>query len=202
MKVSSRERRLLGLLGFVAVIAAFRLLWLAASPPPPSAAAAARSARPSTRGARGARSEAEPPTAVVLLRTDRLDVAPEDFEVGRDLFRFGPPPLPPPPPPPTAAELARLRQLALERRERDQNEALEAAKPRPPAITLRFLGSFGPAAARIAVFTDAAGQTVLNARVGDVLDGKFIVDTIGFESVDLRFVGFEDLPPARLAAGE
>ena len=201
MKVSARERKLLALLGLVAAVGAFRLLWLAATPPPPPALVESAGPRPPARGARGARAVA-PPSAVVLLRTDRLDVVPDGFAVGRDLFRFAPPPPPPPPPPPTRAELERMRKAAEERRAREEAAAIERAKPRPPAITLRFLGSFGPAGERIAVFTDAAGQSIWNARVGDIVDGKFIVDTIGVESVDLRFVGFESVPPARLAAGE
>jgi len=201
MKVSPRERKLLGLLGLVATVGAFRLLWMAATPPPPPPMPASADARPAARGGR-TRGAVAPPTAVVLLRTDRLDDVPDGFEVGRDLFRFAPPPPPPPPPPPTREELERMRQEAEERRRREEADAIERAKPRPPAITLRFLGSFGPEQDKIAVFTDAAGQSVWNARVGDVVDGKFIVDRIGFESVDLRFVGFESVPPARLAAGE
>ncbi len=201
MKVSPRERKLLGFLGLVAVLGAFRLLWLAASAPPPPALVESVAAQSPSRGGRSARAVA-PPTSVVLLRTDRLDAVPDGFEVGRDLFRFAAPPPPPPPPPPTRAELDRMRQEAEVRRQRAEAAAIENAKPRPPAVTLHFLGSFGHKGARIAVFTDAAGQNVWNARVGDVLDGKFMVDKIGFESVDLKFVGFESVPPARLAAGE
>ena len=32
------------------------------------------------------------------------------------------------------------------------------------------------------------------AREGDVLEGKFVVAQIGYESVDIRFVGFPDWP--------
>ena len=63
---------------------------------------------------------------------------------------------------------------------------------------MRYLGSFGPRDRRIAVFEDPAGGGVFNAREGETLQGKFIVDKIGYESVDLRFVGFPDEPPRRL----
>ena len=201
MKVSARERKLLALLGGVGALALFRVLWLAASPPPPPPVGGAEESRPAPRSTRGSRAAAPAPTSVVALRTDRLDSVPGDFQVGRDLFRFGPPPAPPPPPPPTAEELARQRELAAARRLAAERAAEEAAIPKPPPLTLKYLGSFGPPRARIAVFTDAAGQNLWNARVGDVVDGKFIVDKIGLESVDLRFVGFEDVPPARLAVG-
>jgi hypothetical protein len=201
VRISAREKRLLALLGLVAGVALLRALWLLAAPPPPPPLVAGLSeARPAPRG-RGSRAPAAPPTSVVLLRTDRLEAEPEEFAVGRDLFRFGPPPAPPAPPPPTADELARMRELEAERRRQAEERARLAAIPRPPEVTLRFLGSFGPPRSKIAVLTDATGARVWNARVGDVLDGKFIVDKIGFESVDLRFVGFEDAPPRRLEVG-
>jgi hypothetical protein len=197
MRLSARERRLLALLGAIAALGAFRLLYLAASPPPPPRDPFAQ---PAARGARRGRAAAAPPKSVVLLATDRLARAGEgEFEVGRDLFRFGPPP---PPPPPSAEELARLRREAEERSELAEAARREQAVPKPPAVTVRFLGSFGPDSRKIAVFTDAAGQSVWNARVGDVVAGKFVVARIGLESVDLGFVGFEQFPPARLAVGE
>ena len=36
---------------------------------------------------------------------------------------------------------------------------------------------------------------------GEVVEGKFIVDRIGYESVDLKFVGFPDEPAKRLPIG-
>jgi hypothetical protein len=66
-------------------------------------------------------------------------------------------------------------------------------------VDVTFLGSFGPEARRIAVFLD--GEEVVNANVGDVLKGKFIVEAIGYESADLKFVGFPDAPSRRLPAG-
>jgi hypothetical protein len=71
--------------------------------------------------------------------------------------------------------------------------------PQPPPVDVTFLGSFGPPTRRIAVFTD--GKTIYNAERGDTLSGKFVVHAIGFESVDLTFVGFPDVPPERLAVG-
>ena len=200
MTISARERRLLALLGLLAAVAAFRWLWKAASAPPPPSGASVAVVSP--RGARGGRTAAEAqPTTVVELEVARLDSPPRDFEVGRDLFRFGPPPAPPPPPPPTAEELAERRRQEEARRLRELEAARLAAIPKPPRVTLRYLGSFGPEGAKIAVLTDRAGTSLWNARVGDIIEGKFIVAAIGLESVDLKFVGFEDAPAARLAVG-
>ena len=49
------------------------------------------------------------------------------------------------------------------------------------------------------MFSD--GETIHNAMVGEILDGKFIVASIGYESVDIEFVGFPDAETKRFAAG-
>ncbi len=51
------------------------------------------------------------------------------------------------------------------------------------------------------MFSDAGRDKIYNALAGDVLEGKFIVDHIGYESVDVKFVGFPDAPAKRLAIG-
>ena len=94
--------------------------------------------------------------------------------------------------------------LAQEQAERERAAQLErvrieAAIPKPPQFTMSYLGSFGPPDKRLAVFTD--GKTIYNTQQGDVLEGKFIVAHIGYESVDIRFVGFTDWPAQRLAVG-
>jgi type IV secretory pathway VirB9-like protein len=74
--------------------------------------------------------------------------------------------------------------------------AIEAAKPKPAEFTMEYLGNFGPPEKKIAVFND--GKKIYNALQGDVIDNKFIVARIGYESVDIRFVGFPDWPAKRL----
>jgi len=140
---------------------------------------------------------------VETLHLDALGRTPPGFSTGRDPWRFiePPPPPPPVPKPPSAAEL-RARREAEEAARRLAEEqarlaAIEAAKPKPPPFTWSYLGNFGPARQRIAVFTD--GQRVWNARQGETLENKFIVTQIGYESVDIGFVGFPEVPPTRLA---
>ncbi|MBK9087681.1 MAG: hypothetical protein IPL90_00980 [Holophagales bacterium] len=60
----------------------------------------------------------------------------------------------------------------------------------PPAIPFRALGVFGPREKPIVTFED--GPRLINAREGDILDGRFILKRVGRESVDFAFVG---LPP-------
>lgn len=132
---------------------------------------------------------------VVELRTAELEAVVGELTPGRDPWRFGrrepapverPKPRPPvkrPPPQPKPKGPA----------------VAQSDEPRPPPVDVTYLGSFGPARRKIAVFDD--GDTVYNALIGDVVKEKFQVFQIGFESVDLTFVGFPDEPPKRLAIG-
>lgn len=74
--------------------------------------------------------------------------------------------------------------------------AIEAAKPKPPEFTMEYLGNFGPPERKIAVF--ANGPKTYNVLEGGVIENKFIVARIGYESVDIRFVGFPDWPAKRV----
>jgi hypothetical protein len=143
---------------------------------------------------------------VVDLRIAELGGTMRDYKPGRDPWRFKvppPPPTPPPPPPPSPEEIARQREA--EERLRLQREAQEAARlkeintPKPPPFTLQYLGKFGPPDRPIAVFTD--GKDILNVQEGEVIQGKFIVGQIGFESVEIQFVDFPNWPPQRLPVG-
>jgi hypothetical protein len=187
-----RQRALLAVLGVLALILAGRWLW-------------PRLYGPDAGGAGGRHLRAERLAGHVVedLRLADLDARPATYESGRDPFRYGEPPPPPGPTPEQLAEAARLRaeaelarRLALE-----QQQALAAIPPapQPPEIALRYLGSISQLELKIAVFSDA--KTIYNALEGDVLEGKFIVDSIGFESVDIKFVGFPDVPARRLPVG-
>jgi hypothetical protein len=59
----------------------------------------------------------------------------------------------------------------------------------PPAIPYTVVAVFGPKEKPIVAFEE--GGRIINAREGDVLDGKFILLKINQESVDW---GFKDLP--------
>lgn len=128
---------------------------------------------------------------LVELDVEALQNKPNTYRPGRDPFRFGGPERPPvraapaPPPPPVEA-----RPAAVES---------EPGRPQPPPVDVVYLGNFGPHRRRIAVFSD--GESIYNAMVGDILKEKFVVVSIGYESVELEFVGFPDVAPARLGVG-
>lgn len=143
---------------------------------------------------------------VAELDVDELVAEPRGFEAGRNPFSYYTPPPPPPPEPtgPTPEELAAQRareaaERAAREEERQEQEPAEPPAPTPPEFQLTFLGSFGPESRRIAVFTD--GETVYNAVVGDVIEDKFRVADIGFESVTITYVGFPETPGTRVGIG-
>jgi hypothetical protein len=210
VKLAPRERKLLSALAVLGGLAVLRFLWVqltpAALPAAKPVAAAARGAgaagATSTSFGKGTRrGVAELPQEIVELQLADLEGQPRALTVGRDPFRFGPMPPPPPPPPPTRAELEEMRRQEELRREAQERAAREAMIPRPPPVTVVYLGSFGTERRRIAVFADDKGENLYNVRVGETVEGKFIVDRIGYESVDLKFVGFPDEPAKRLPIG-
>lgn len=132
------------------------------------------------------------------LRLADLELKPGAYSPGRDPFRFAVKPPPPaavqqpvvqkPPPkktPPPAPRQAGNRQPAA---------------PIPPPVDVTYLGSFGPERGKIAVFGD--GTDIYNVRKGDILKEHFLVESINYESADLKFVNFPKLPATRLAAGK
>jgi hypothetical protein len=141
---------------------------------------------------------------VVTLDVGELSGEPRDYSPGRNPFTYYQKPPPPPPPGPTPEELRqraeaeRLRQEELQRQRADAPPPVPP-KPQPPPFQLTYLGSFGPEHRRIAVFSD--GEEIYNALVGDVLNDKFVVADIGFESVTITYVGFPDEPATRVGIG-
>jgi hypothetical protein len=145
---------------------------------------------------------AHPGDRVAVLRVPDLDRMPGEARVGRDPWRFVDPPPPPPPKPyvPSADELRRMEEERRRAAEAAAAAAAEAARlaaiPKPPEFTMEYLGNFGPPDKKIAVFSN--GKTTLNALEGQVIENKFIVARIGYESVDIKFVNFPGTPAKRL----
>jgi hypothetical protein len=215
MNGNSRQRNLLILLGLVLLVAAWRLagpmLGFGGGDEVTAPAAARRPAtdsegdevspRPGSRRAAATHAGAHPGDRVAVLRLSDLDRAPRVSTPGRDPWSFVDPPPPPPPPPPkphvpTAAELAEAERLRKLQEEAARLAAIEAAKPRPPEFNLQYLGRFGPPERKIAVFSN--GKATFIKQEGEEIDGKFIVARIGYESVDIRFVKFPEVPAKRV----
>jgi hypothetical protein len=126
-------------------------------------------------------------------KLEALEAQASQYEPGRNIFGYvsKPPPTPPKPPPPKPpAQVVRQPTPPPPRQ----------TGPTPPTVTATLLGLFGPEKRRIAVLVD--GTVLLNVVEEDVIDNKFIVHHIGFESVDLTFVGFPDVESHRLVIGD
>jgi hypothetical protein len=146
---------------------------------------------------------ARPPAAAVRephpgIQPARLDLASLDaarpsMAAGRDPWRFQDPPLRKLTPP--KAEPVRVvlpSQPSVPSRPSVPSQPTAAI----PKLTLEYLGSFGPRDRRIAVLSD--GGRTFNALEGEVLEGRFIVERIGYESVEIRRVGVPGGPAERL----
>ncbi|MEM7351327.1 MAG: hypothetical protein AAF657_11005 [Acidobacteriota bacterium] len=127
------------------------------------------------------------------LRLASLNVESGEYEPQRNIFIYGQEKKPPPPPPV-------VRPPAVARAPRPVPAPRGPAKPQPPPIDLKLLGIFGPERQRIAVLTDDEGA-IIDALEEDVVREKFIVHRIGYESIDLKFVGFPDVEPERVEIG-
>jgi len=62
--------------------------------------------------------------------------------------------------------------------------------PQAPTFPYRCIGVFGPNSDPFAVFD--AGGAIIDVRMGEVIDGKFIVRAIGVESVTIGVDGFPE----------
>jgi hypothetical protein len=107
-------------------------------------------------------------------------------ETGRNIFDFRVPTVPPPPtptaappPPPGPGSVAFVGPMP---------PPPPTPTPVPPEITFKFIGTFGPRDRPIAVLL--LGDQLLNAHVGDVVFDRYILRNIGYESVDVGFVGY------------
>jgi hypothetical protein len=186
----TKRAKQFGLLGSLAIL--FLLLVLRAKPAGPPAEAPLRPPRTVDSDAESGRSFGRHPEA--RISPDEIpDIDVSAFsrhpdgssEVSRDLFKFKEPPppkpkpappayigpgnprfvgpLPPPPPPPP---------------------------PQPPAIAFQFTGTFGSTKEPVAAIVQ--GDKLILVRRGDVVDGKFIIRRVGYESLDVGFVGFPE----------
>ncbi len=148
--------------------------------------------RPAGRGrARAAQEKNVDPEDVPFVSVEDLNPprARRPGDQGRNIFDIREPtkPLPPtptpaPPPPPAPGSAAFIGPLP---------PPLPTPTPVPPEISFKFIGTFGPKDRPIAVLI--SGDQLVNARAGDVVFERFILRNVGYESVDIGFVGY---PPS------
>ena len=134
------------------------------------------------------RPRAAEPEEVPLLTARDLEplVGGGGGGTGRDLFdlreptpRPAPPPTPAPPPPPAPGEPRFVGPIP---------PPAPTPTPPPPPAPFKLIGIFGPRDAPIAVLQ--TGDEIANARAGDVIQGRWIIKKVGYESIDVGFVGY------------
>jgi hypothetical protein len=130
---------------------------------------------------------------VVIVDLGEMEAEAGVYEPKRNIFRFGekPKPAPPPPPPPPPPR--------IEKDPGPPPPPPPPPPPRPPEVTFQLLGIFGPENRRIAALVD--GPEIINALEAEVLKEQFIINEIGFESVEIGFVGFPESETQRLEMG-
>jgi hypothetical protein len=178
MHEGTRRRILLTVLGVLLLSVAVRYLR-----PAPETGGERIADRAATAGS-GERASPKRSSGVATLRTANLERVPPGATAGRDPWRFMEPPAPQRRSEPTIKPPAPTPQRS------------PAPGAQLPELAMEYLGNFGPQEKRIAVFSD--GKQIYNALEGDVIGQQFVVARIGHESVDLRYVGFPDLPAKRL----
>lgn len=160
------------------------------------------------------------------VRLDLLEAESGSYKSDRNLFAYKeppppppPPPVKPPPPPPDQDKdgVPDFRDNCVsvpnpDQRDIDQDGIGTACEtdaseippppppPKPPQFTYKFIGMFGPPQKPIATFT-REGE-IVNARIGDVIEGKFILRRIGIESAEIGFVGFPPDVTQRVPLGQ
>jgi hypothetical protein len=84
---------------------------------------------------------------------------------------------------------AREAEDALKRQQAQQQAIAAAPKgpatPPPPPINYRLVGYMGPQERRIAVMLN--GNEIVLGRKGDILEGKFKVLSVGFDSIEIGY---------------
>ena len=137
---------------------------------------------------RAARSVSDPESVPDLTRAAARGGA--DEPVRRNVFRFfeSPTPTPRPTPIPTPTPIAPCSPQFVGPCPIQPTPAPTPIVP--PAIPFKALGVFGSRDAPIVSLEE--GGRIINAREGDVVDGRFIIRKINRESVDFAF---KDIPP-------
>ena len=189
----------------------------------------AKPATPPAAGTAAAESASSKPAVstpgVTPIRMDLLEAESGSYKSDRNIFAYVEPPPPPPPPPPAppppppdqdkdgvpdfrdnCVAIANPDQSDVDRDnvgtacETEPEVPPPPPPPVPPQFTWKFIGVFGPPQNPIATF--AREGEIVNVRIGETIEGKFILRHIGIESAEIGFVGFPPDQRQRIPLGQ
>lgn len=142
----------------------------------PAATATTQRVQPGATAA----SSAPPKVNIEALQMSRG----EPVDLGRNPFRFRPPPAPPPPPPAPTASVGRPGNMTMPT---PFGPAPPTGPPEPPPIALKFIGIVTlPDGTRKAGLTD--GQAPVWGKEGEEILGRYRILKIGVESLDIAYL--------------
>jgi hypothetical protein len=167
-----------------------------ASPPASTAPGVIDADGPRPAIGRRTRARAAEPQDVPLITSRDLEplLGAGGGGAGRDLFdmreptpRPAPVPTPAPPPPPAPGHPGFVGPLP---------PPAPTPTPAPPEPPFKLIGIFGPRDRPIALLQ--TGEDTYNARAGEVILSRWIIQKVGYESIDVGFVGFSPTETRRL----
>lgn len=126
------------------------------------------------------------------IHTEWLESQSGSYKSERNLFAYKEPP--PPPPPPVVP------QPVIVQPPPPPPMPAEPVKPMPPQFPYHYIGTFGTADNPIATFSGK--DQIVNVRIGETIDGKFILRHIGIESAEIGYVGFPPETTTRIPIGQ
>jgi hypothetical protein len=129
---------------------------------------------------------------VGTVHMEWLESQSGSYRSERNLFAYREPPPPPPKyiPPPAPVPVP----VPV-----PQPEPQPTA-PVPPQFPYHYIGTFGTSTNPIATFS--GNGEIINVRVGETIDGKFILRGIGIESAEIGYVGFAPDVKTRIPIGQ
>ncbi len=128
---------------------------------------------------------------VGAVHMEWLESQSGSYRSARNLFSYKEPPPPPPPkyvPPPPVPVPVPVPQPP------------QPVVPVPPQFPYHYIGTFGTPTNPIATFS--GNGEIINVRVGETINGKFILRGIGIESAEIGYVGFAPDVKTRIPLGQ
>jgi hypothetical protein len=132
---------------------------------------------------------------VGIVHMEWLEAQSGSYRSERNLFSYREPPPPPPKPvPQPPPQPVVIPQPVV------PQPPPGPVEPVPPQFPYKYIGTFGTQANPIATFS--GNNEILNVRVGETINGKFVLRSIGIESVEISYVGFPADLKTRIPLGQ